>query len=76
MYVVRPAHAGCAVATIRIDLAAIRTSHLLAGVSLDLRHQRLAMVIEGVTRACGARPADARRAPSVASCARGTQAGF
>src|SRR5271157_149488 len=50
MYVVRCADAGFAVSSIRVHLAAIRTAHLLAGRSLDLRHPRLAMVIEGVTR--------------------------
>jgi hypothetical protein len=39
-----------------VSLAAIRTGHLLAGRSPDLRHPRLAMVVEGVTRAKGTRP--------------------
>src|SRR5271165_2492137 len=56
MYVVRCADAGFAVSSIRVHLAAIRTAHLLAGRSLDLRHPRLAMVIEGVTRSKGVRP--------------------
>jgi site-specific recombinase XerC len=56
MYVVRCADQGFAVSSIRVHLAAIRTAHLLAGRSLDLRHPRLAMVIEGVTRAKGVRP--------------------
>ncbi len=56
MYVVRCADAGFAVSSIRVHLAAIRTAHLLAGLSLDLRHPRLAMVVEGVTRAKGVRP--------------------
>jgi site-specific recombinase XerD len=56
MYVVRCADQGFAVSSIRVHLAAIRTAHLLAGLSLDLRHPRLAMVIEGVTRAKGVRP--------------------
>ena len=62
MYVVRCADAGAAghggltVSSIRVHLAAIRTAHLLAGRSLDLRHPRLAMVIEGVTRSKGTRP--------------------
>ena len=56
MYVVRCADAGLAVSSIRVALAAIRTAHLLAGLSLDLRHPRLAMVVEGVTRAKGVRP--------------------
>jgi site-specific recombinase XerD len=56
MYVVRCADQGFAVSSIRVHLAAIRTAHLLAGRSLDLRHPRLAMVIEGVTRSKGVRP--------------------
>jgi hypothetical protein len=40
MYVVRCADAGFAVSSIRVHLAAIRTAHLLAGLSLDLRHPR------------------------------------
>ena len=61
---------GLAVSSIRVHLAAIRTAHLLAGRSLDLRHPRLAMVIEGVTpgrRASGraARPPQ----PCPACCA-------
>jgi integrase len=39
-----------------VHLAAIKTAHLLAGLSLDLRHPRLAMVVEGVTRSKGVRP--------------------
>jgi site-specific recombinase XerD len=56
MYVVRCADQGFAVSSIRVHLAAIRTAHLLAGRALDLRHPRLAMVIEGVTRSKGVRP--------------------
>ena len=59
MYVVRCADQGFAVSSIRVHLAAIRTAHLLAGLSLDLRHPRhprLAMVVEGVTRSKGVRP--------------------
>ena len=56
MYVVRCADQGFAVSSIRVHLAAIRTAHLLAGLSLDLRHPRLAMVVEGVTRTKGTRP--------------------
>ena len=68
MYVVRCADQGFAVSSIRVHLAAIRTAHLLAGLSLDLRHPRLAMVVEGVTRVQGrpaappGRPRGARRA--------------
>jgi integrase len=56
MYAVRRADAGCALSTIRVDLAAIRTAHLLAGVPLDLRDARLAPVLEGIARTKGARP--------------------
>ena len=56
MYVVRRADDGLAVSTLRVHLAAIRTAHLLAGVPLDLRHPRLAMVLEGITRSKGTRP--------------------
>ena len=56
MYVVRCADAGFAVSSIRVHLTAIRTAHLLAGLSVDLRHPRLAMVVEGVTRSTGVRP--------------------
>jgi hypothetical protein len=56
MYVVRLADQGLAVSSIRVALAAIRTAHLLAGRSIDLRHPRLAMVLEGVTRSKGVRP--------------------
>lgn len=56
MYVVRRADDGLAVSTLRVHLAAIRTAHLLADVPLDLRHPRLAMVLEGITRSKGVRP--------------------
>jgi site-specific recombinase XerD len=56
MYVVRLADQGLTVSTIRVALAAIRTAHLLAGRSIDLRHPSLAMVLEGVTRSKGIRP--------------------
>ena len=56
MFVVRLADAGLAVSSIRVALAAIRTAHLLAGRSIDLRHPRLAMVLDGVTRSKGVRP--------------------
>lgn len=41
--------------TIRVDLAAIRTAHRLAGIPLGLRDPSLVMVVEGRTRACGTR---------------------
>ena len=56
MYATRRADEGVAVSTLRVDLAAIRTAHLLAGVALDLRHPGLAMVVEGITRGRGTRP--------------------
>ena len=56
MYVVRRADDGCAVGSIRVALAAIRTAHLLADIPLDLRHPRLALVLDGITRATGLRP--------------------
>ena len=56
MYLVRRADDGRAVSSLRVDLAAIRTAHLLAGIPLDLRQPRLAMVMQGVTRSHGLRP--------------------
>jgi len=53
-----------AVSTLRVDLAAIRTAHRLAGVPLDLRDPRLLMVVEGITRGRGVRPAR-QAAPAV-----------
>ncbi len=41
MYTTRRAEQGVAVSTLRVDLAAIRTAHLLAGVPLDLHDPRL-----------------------------------
>ena len=56
MYLVRRADDGLAVSSLRVALAAIRTAHLLAGQSLDLRQPRFAMVLEGVVRSRGTRP--------------------
>ena len=56
MYATRRADQGVAVSTLRVDLAAIRTAHLLAGVALDMRHPGLAMVVEGITCGRGTRP--------------------
>src|SRR5215212_11673762 len=53
MYAVRRADAGRALSSIRVDLAAIRTAHRLAGVPLDLRDARLAPVLEGIARTKG-----------------------
>ena len=64
MYATSRADAGVAVSTLRVDLAAIRTAHLFAGIPLDLRDPRLAMVVEGITRAKGTRPAR-QAAPAV-----------
>jgi integrase len=64
MYAVRRADDGVAVSTLRVDLAAIRTAHLLAGVPLDTRHPGLVMVVEGITRGRGTRPAR-QAAPAV-----------
>ena len=64
MYATRRADQGVAVSTLRIDLATIRTAHLLAGVPLDLHDPRLAMVVEGITRGRGTRPAK-QAAPAV-----------
>jgi site-specific recombinase XerD len=55
-YVTKRAHEGCAVSTIRVDLAAIRAAHELAGIRLDFSDPRLAMVIEGISRSIGTRP--------------------
>jgi site-specific recombinase XerD len=55
-YVTKRAHEGCAVSTIRVDLAAIRAAHDLAGLRLDFADPRLAMVVEGVARTTGTRP--------------------
>ena len=56
MYATKRADDGVAISTPRVDLAAIRTAHLLAGIPLDLRHPRLAMVVDGITRGRGTRP--------------------
>ena len=47
MYVAKRADDGVAVSTPRVDLATIRTAHLLAGFPLNLRDPRLALVVEG-----------------------------
>ncbi|MCK8788052.1 tyrosine-type recombinase/integrase [Roseomonas sp. NAR14] len=56
LYAVHAADRGLAVASLRVHLAAIQAAHRLAGVALDLRDARLAMVLEGITRAKGTRP--------------------
>ena len=82
MYATRRADTGVAVSTLRVDLAAIRTAHLLAGIPLDMRHPRLAMVLDGITRGRGVRPVR-QAAPAVpdvlrqllAACPPGTALG-
>ncbi|WP_123060008.1 tyrosine-type recombinase/integrase [Roseicella frigidaeris] len=56
MYAVGRADAGLAVASLRVHLAAIQAAHRLAGVPLDPRDPRLAMVLEGIARSHGVRP--------------------
>jgi integrase len=75
MYVVRRADDGLAVSTLRVHLAAIRTAHLLAGVPLDLRHPRLAMVLEGITRSKGVLRPRRQAAPAVPDILRRMLAG-
>jgi site-specific recombinase XerC len=55
LYLVRQADR-LAVATLRVHLAAIATAHRLGGLPLDLKHPRIAMVLEGVARTKGRRP--------------------
>jgi hypothetical protein len=50
---VRRADAGCALSSLRVDLAAIRTAHLLASVPLELRDVKLAPVLEAIARTEG-----------------------
>ena len=57
MYAVHCADRGLSVASLRVHLAAIQAAHRLAGLALDLRDPRLVMVLEGITRAKGTRPA-------------------
>ena len=64
MYATRRADQGVSVSTLRVDLAAIRTAHLLAGVPLDLHDPRLVLVVEGITRRRGTRPGK-QAAPAV-----------
>jgi integrase len=56
LYVVQRADDGLAVSSLRVHLAAIRVAHRLAGIPLDPRHPRLAMVLEGIARTKGLRP--------------------
>lgn len=57
MYAVHCADRGLTVSSLRVALSAIQAAHRLAGVALDLRDPRLAMVLEGITRSKGTRPA-------------------
>lgn len=57
MYLAQLATAGRSVATVRVHLAAIVSAHRLAGLTLDSRDPRLAMVLEGITRTRGLAPA-------------------
>jgi hypothetical protein len=53
MYAVRCADAGCALSSLRVDLAAIRAVYRLAGVPLDLRGARLAPVLDRIAQTKG-----------------------
>ncbi|MBV1800507.1 hypothetical protein [Siccirubricoccus sp. G192] len=53
---VKRADAGLSLASLRVHLAAIQAAHRLAGLALDLKDPRLAMVLEGVARTNGTRP--------------------
>jgi len=56
LYAVHCADRGLSLATLRVHLAAIQAAHRLAGIALDLRDARLAMVLEGIARSKGTRP--------------------
>lgn len=47
---------GLSPASLRVHLAAIQAAHRLAGVALDPREPRLAMVLEGIARSHGTQP--------------------
>ena len=57
MYAVHAADRGLSLSSLRVALAAIQAAHRLAGYALDLRHPRLVMVLEGIARTKGTRPA-------------------
>lgn len=42
--------------TVRVHLAAIATAHRLAGVPVDLKHPRIALVLDGLARGQADRP--------------------
>ena len=57
MYAVHAADRGLSLSSLRVALAAIQAAHRLAGIALDLRHPRLVMLLEGIARTKGSRPA-------------------
>ena len=57
MYAVHAADRGLSLSSLRVALAAIQAAHRLAGIALDLRHPRLIMLLEGIARTKGSRPA-------------------
>ena len=56
LYATACAGRGLSPASLRVHLAAIQAAHRLAGVALDPREPRLAMVLEGIARNHGTRP--------------------
>ena len=56
LYATACAGRGLSPASLRVHLAAIQAAHRLAGVALDPREPRLAMVLEGIARSHGTRP--------------------
>ncbi len=56
LYLTQRADDGLAVSSLRVARSAIRAAHRLAGVPIDLDDARLALVMEGITRAKGVRP--------------------
>ena len=57
MYAVHAADRGLSLSSLRVALAAIQAAHRLAGIALDLRAPRLVLLLEGIARTKGARPA-------------------
>ncbi|TWA77091.1 site-specific recombinase XerD [Azospirillum brasilense] len=55
MYLVKAAER-LTVPTLRVHLAAIATAHRLAGVPVDLKHPRIALVLDGLARGQADRP--------------------
>jgi integrase len=56
LYVTSRADRGHAVSSIRVALSAIKTAHMYAGMPLDMRDPRLAMVMDGIARSRGTKP--------------------